>query len=245
MACTDVALQAGFHVIGDRGVAEVVAGFRAAADSIGVERVRSGRHRLEHLEMITEEQVEELAGLGVTASVQPVFDAWWGGTDGLYENRLGSRSRGMNPYATMLRAGMTVAFGSDSPVTPMDPWHAVRAAVHHHDERQRVDVRAAIEAHTAGGWAAASATPQHRASAASTSPERRLDGGGVIEVGAPAYVAVWDAGGDTAGGDTAGDIDLAELVAPGRELPRCVMTIVAGRAAHDPYDEFPTTGADR
>ena len=234
IACTEVALQAGFHVIGDRGVAEVVAGFRAAADRIGVDRVRAGRHRLEHLEMITAAQVEELAGLGVTASVQPVFDAWWGGPEGLYENRLGSRKQGMNPYATMREAGMAVAFGSDSPVTPMDPWLAVRAAVHHHDERQRLGVRAAIEAHTAGGWAAASVPSRPRASAASTSSERRL--GGQVVVGAPAYLAVWD---------TEDGIDLEALVAPEAELPRCDLTIVAGRAAHDPYDEFPTTGPGR
>ncbi len=53
VACTDAGLQAGFHVIGDRAVAEVVAGFEQAAEKVGAEAVRSARHRLEHLEMVS------------------------------------------------------------------------------------------------------------------------------------------------------------------------------------------------
>ena len=213
VSCTERGLQAGFHVIGDRAATEVVTGFVAAAQRIGADRVRAGRHRLEHLEMVSTEQVEQLADLGVAASVQPVFDAWWGATDGLYASRLGDRHRGMNPYGTMLEHGMTVAFGSDTPVTPMDPWLAVRAAVHHHDAAQRIDARTALEAHTTAGWWVAG--------------EGRA--GGRIEPGALAYLAVWDAVGGT---------DLDSLVAPDRELPRCDLTIVAGRAAHDLLDEY-------
>lgn len=173
VACTEQRLQAGFHVIGDRGVSEVVAGFRMAAERVGDEAVRVCRHRLEHLEMVTPEQVHELARLGVVASVQPVFDAWWGGPDGLYETRLGGRAKGMNPFATMRRAGMTVAFGSDSPVTPMAPWDAVRAAEHHHDPSEQIDAGAALEAHTVAGWEAAGVTA------------------GTLASDASAYVAVW------------------------------------------------------
>ena len=36
--------------------------------------------------------------------------------------------------------GVRLALGSDSPVTPFDPWAAVRAAVRHHDSAQRLDV---------------------------------------------------------------------------------------------------------
>ncbi len=225
VACTARGLQAGFHVIGDRAVDAVVAGFRTAADRLGEQRVRDGRHRLEHLEMVTTAQLEELAALGVAASVQPVFDAWWGAAGGLYENRLGSRGRGMNPFRSMHEVGMTTAFGSDSPVTPLDPWAAVRAAVHHHDDAQRLDARTAIDAHTVGGWQAAGAS------------------GGTVQAGASAHLAVWDASNVT---------DLDALVAPGRELPRCELTIVAGRAAHDALQEWPTattapsvTGAER
>jgi predicted amidohydrolase YtcJ len=238
IACTEQGLQAGFHVIGDRAVSHVVEGFRAAAGSLGEERVRGGGHRLEHLEMVTSEQLAELARLGVAASVQPVFDAWWGGAGGLYETRLAGRSRGMNPYRSMLEAGMVVAFGSDSPVTPMNPWLAVRAAVHHHDETQRLDARTAVRAHTVAGWQLARATLRPRVSDVSTSRERPL--GGEMAVGAPAYLAVWDTGDRPDLGSTdLGNGHLEALVAPGRDLPRCDLTLVAGRAAHDAHQEWP------
>ncbi len=42
-----------------------------------------------------------------------------------------------------------LAFGSDTPVTAIDPWAAVRAAVHHKTEGFGVSPRAAFTAHTA------------------------------------------------------------------------------------------------
>ena len=71
--------------------------------------------------------------------------------------------------------GVALAFGSDSPVTPLDPWGSVRAAMWHHNPAHRMSVRAAFAAHTRGGWRAV-----HR------------DGEGVLAPGAPATFAVWD-----------------------------------------------------
>ena len=89
VACTRVGLQAGFHVIGDRAVEAVVEGFRAAAEVVGVPALVQARHRLEHVEMCTPEQMQMLGDLGVTASMQPLFDAYWGGPSSLYAQRLG------------------------------------------------------------------------------------------------------------------------------------------------------------
>jgi predicted amidohydrolase YtcJ len=147
-----------------------------------------------------------LAELGVTASVQPLFDRWWGGPGGLYEQRLGDRHRGMNPFAAMHAAGVTLALGSDSPVTPVAPWQAVRAAGHHHDPAQRLPAQAALDAHARGGWAAA-----------------RLEGG-TLEPGAPADLAVWDV------------TTLERALDPEADVPRCLLTLVGGRIAHDPDD---------
>jgi predicted amidohydrolase YtcJ len=210
VACTEAGLQAGFHVIGDRAVGAAVAGLQRAAAQVGAETLRAARHRLEHVEMITRDQVAVLADLGVAASVQPLFDGWWGGAGRLYDQRLGARHRGMNPFATMHEEGVVLAFGSDSPVTPVAPWLAVRAAVHHTDPQQGVSAATALDAHTKGGWAAA-----------------RLDGG-TLEPGAPADVAVWD----VTALDTALD--------PSADAPRCLLTLVGGRAAHgDPHHLHP------
>ncbi|CAM5483350.1 hypothetical protein SCYAM73S_03580 [Streptomyces cyaneofuscatus] len=78
-ACTEAGLQAGFHAIGDAAVTAVVEGVRAAAERLGLARIRAARHRVEHAEMLTPETIAAFAELGLTASVQPAFDAAWGG----------------------------------------------------------------------------------------------------------------------------------------------------------------------
>ncbi|MER6168497.1 amidohydrolase [Streptomyces violaceorubidus] len=223
VACTEAGLQAGFHAIGDAAVSAVVEGVRAAADKTGLARVRAARHRIEHAEMLTPETVAAFAELGLTASVQPAFDALWGGEDGMYARRLGAeRARTLNPFAALLRAGVPLAFGSDSPVTPLDPWGTVRAAAFHRTPEHRVSVRAAFTAHTRGGWRAIG-----------------RDDAGVLVPGAPADYAVWRTGDlvvqapddrvarwstDPRSG-TPGLPDLA----PGRDLPVCLRTVVGGR----------------
>jgi predicted amidohydrolase YtcJ len=205
VACTRAGLQAGFHVIGDRALAEVVAGLRAAADLVGHAAVVAARHRLEHVEMPSHDDIKTLADLGVVASVQPMFDAEWGGTGELYEQRLDiERAAPMNPFATMLRAGITLAFGSDSPITPLGPWAAVRAATLHHAEHERLTPSEALDAHTRGG---------HRAG--------RDDHGGTLDIGQPATYAVWDC-------PTGLDHGALPVLAAGGKLPICVETVVDG-----------------
>ena len=87
--CTERGIQAGFHVIGDRGLEAVTSGLRQAADKVGVEAIVAARHRLEHVEMPAPADLAAIAELGVVASVQPAFDAAWGAPGELYEQRLG------------------------------------------------------------------------------------------------------------------------------------------------------------
>ncbi|MGR3938346.1 amidohydrolase [Streptomyces sp. BRA346] len=229
--CTEGGVQAGFHAIGDAAVSAVVEGVRAAADQVGLARIRAARHRVEHAEMLTPETIAAFADLGLTASVQPAFDAAWGGEEGMYAQRLGpERARTLNPYAALLRAGVPLALGSDSPVTPLDPWGTVRAAAFHRTPEHRVSARAAFTAHTRGGWRAIG-----------------RDDAGVLVPGAPADYAVWRTGElvvqvpDTrvAGWSTdprSGTPGLPDLT-PGGQLPVCVRTVVGGRTVHSRPDE--------
>ncbi|MFF8833078.1 amidohydrolase [Streptomyces sp. NPDC015131] len=222
-ACTEAGLQAGFHAIGDAALSTVVAGVRAAAETVGTARVRAARHRVEHAEMLTPETVAAFAELGLTASVQPAFDAAWGGEDGMYARRLGAeRARTLNPYAALLRAGVPLAFGSDSPVTPLDPWGTVRAAAFHRTPEHRISVRAGFTAHTRGGWRATG-----------------RDDAGVLVPGAPADYAVWRAGdlvvqapddrvARWSTDPRSGTPGLPDLT-PGSDLPVCLRTVVSGR----------------
>ncbi|RDG31570.1 amidohydrolase [Streptomyces corynorhini] len=222
-ACTEAGIQAGFHAIGDAAVDAVVEGVRRAAERLGTARVRAARHRVEHAEMLTPDTVAGFAELGLTASVQPAFDAAWGGADGMYATRLGAeRAATLNPYAALLRAGVPLAFGSDSPVTPLDPWGTVRAAAFHRTPAHRISVRAAFTAHTRGGWRAVG-----------------RDDAGTLVPGAPADYAVWRTGelvvqapddrvARWSTDPRSGTPGLPDLT-PGRPLPVCLRTVVSGQ----------------
>src|SRR5690606_1597598 len=104
----------------------------------------------------------------------------WGGQDGMYGRRPGTeRAAGLNPFSRPARTGVLLAGGSDSPVTPVDPWRSVRAAVNHRTEGAGISPRAAFTAHTKAGYRAAGVN----------------DGvSGTLVPGAPADYAVWEAG---------------------------------------------------
>lgn len=174
--CHDVGIAGGFHAIGDAAIATVLAGFGQAADRVGLEALRAARHRVEHLELTDRAMIASLVGYGVIASVQPAFDRLWGGERRMYARRLGpERALATNPFGAMHAVGVAMAFGSDSPVTPLDPWGTVRAAMCHHNPGSRLTDRAAFAAHTRGGWRAVG-----------------QDDHGALVPGAPATFAVWE-----------------------------------------------------
>jgi len=225
VAATRHGLQAGFHAIGDGAVTAITQALRNAATELGQSEVRTARHRLEHVEAAGEQDWQVFADLGVVASMQPGFDAAWGGDHGMYAARLGgSRAVALNNFAAAAKAGVTLAFGSDSPVIEIGPWAAVRAAVHHRSPGSSISTRAAFSAHSRGGRRAA-----------------KQDDQGLLTPGSPATFTVWAASElvvqvpderlsawstDPRSG-TAGLPEL-ELGAP---LPTARATVVAGRVA--------------
>jgi predicted amidohydrolase YtcJ len=72
---------------------------------------------------------------------------------------------------------VVLAFGSDAPVTPVDPWGTVRAAVGHRSPGSEIGVMEALAAHTYGGYRAGAATDSLA---------------GTLLPGAPASYAIWD-----------------------------------------------------
>ncbi|WP_206426150.1 amidohydrolase [Nakamurella antarctica] len=232
VACALAGIQPGFHAIGDDAVDAVAAGLRRAAERLGPNgsvALAAVTPRIEHAEMVGPEAIATFAATGTVASVQPLFDALWGGEAGMYSQRLGGERAGrMNPFAALASAGVTLALGSDAPVTPADPWAAVQAAVHHRTPGFGLSSRGAFTAHTRGA---------HRAAG------RVERGVGTISVGAPADIAIWQAGElvrpvsaeklSRWSTDPKSRVPLLPDLMPGNDLPSCVATISAGKVTFD------------
>ncbi len=202
--CAVHGVQGGFHAIGDQAIATVLDGFAGAAKQVGLERIRAGRHRIEHVELLDKALIAGLVDYGIVASVQPAFDRLWGGEHGMYAQRLGrARSLASNPIGALAGVGVLLAFGSDSPVTDLDPWGTCRAAMRHHNPVQRIGAKAAFAAHTRGGWRAVG-----------------VDDEGVLNPGWSATFTVWDT-----------TEDISEVLHT-EDNPRARVTVLRGRPIH-------------
>jgi predicted amidohydrolase YtcJ len=189
-----VGLDVAVHAIGDRAVTEALAAFEATG----------ARGGIEHVQLTTRDDVRRMAALGVRASVQPahliddrdVTERLWPG-----------RAERCFPLRWMLDDGVEVVLGSDAPVSPLDPWLAIAAAVHRSgDEREP--------------WHPEQAITAREALAAST------DGWGTVAPGHPADLVLLDA--DPLSGDS--DRDHARRLRGFADHVRTVW--VAGEVAH-------------
>jgi hypothetical protein len=137
------ALQLALHAIGDRAIRQAIEVFERV---LGRQARPDHRHRIEHAEMITGELTRRLAKLAVIASVQPNFVGRWQQPGGLYERRLGRRARRLNPFRSMLRAHVVLAFGSDG--MPLDPLYGLVSAMNHPASGERLGFVEALHAYT-------------------------------------------------------------------------------------------------
>jgi predicted amidohydrolase YtcJ len=109
-------LTSAIHAIGDRANALALDAFAATGASGSIE----------HAQLLRDADVARFARLGVVASVQPehamddrdAAERLWPG-----------RTRRAFVLRSLLDSGATLAFGSDAPVAPLDPWVAMSAAV--------------------------------------------------------------------------------------------------------------------
>jgi predicted amidohydrolase YtcJ len=121
-------LQISVHAIGDGGVRRTLDGYEAARKANGP---RDSRHRIEHIEMIDKADVWRLKQLGVIASLQPIVGL---GVPGNPQEPCRSRIAPEKlPYAyawqTLRETGAVVAFSSDWPVSPLNPFLGMQAAM--------------------------------------------------------------------------------------------------------------------
>ncbi len=110
-------LEVATHAIGDAAVAAALDAYAATG----------ARGSIEHAQLIGRDDVRRIAELDLRASVQPghllddrdLTELIWPGR--------GDRSFA---FRWMLDDGVRLCFGSDAPVSPLDPWLAMAAAVH-------------------------------------------------------------------------------------------------------------------
>jgi predicted amidohydrolase YtcJ len=147
-------LQVGVHAIGDAAIEQAISAWEGVAREVGLDEVRALRHRIEHFECASDDHIARAARLGLAASVQPAFDRFWGGEDGLYARRMGwQRASNMNRFKSMVEARLVVGAGSDSTVTPLDPFLQMASLRQHHLSTERVDGDTALRLHTTGSHA--------------------------------------------------------------------------------------------
>lgn len=133
-------LQMHLHAIGDEAITAVLDAY---------EGTDGERHRIEHTEVLSDALVERLGASDVVVSAQPNF-LKWADEGGLYDARLGEqRRRETNQFRSLLDTGAQLAFGSDC--MPLNPLLGIEQAVSAPDPAQRLSVREALRAYTAGG----------------------------------------------------------------------------------------------
>ncbi len=110
------------HAIGDAATRAVVDAYEASSAAW---RAAGLRPRLEHAQHMHRDDVRRAGALGLVASMQPIhltFDV-----DSI-QAELGDRLERAYPMRSLLGAGAVLAFGSDTPVAPPDPFEGMRAA---------------------------------------------------------------------------------------------------------------------
>ncbi len=159
------ASQLGFpisiHAIGDRANREVLDLFEELSHHMPAPSVP---HRIEHVQIIQPDDLPRLAQLNITASVQPIHAI---DDMDLADRILGDRGAHLYNFASLLRSGALLAFGSDGPVADVNPFAGIHAALYRQRpermaagswyEDERISLEDAIYAYTMGpaiatGW---------------------------------------------------------------------------------------------
>jgi hypothetical protein len=137
MGADKAGLQTAIHAIGDRANDEVLDIYQKVAEANGE---RDRRSRIEHAQHLRQEDIKRFGSQKVVASMQPfhiIDDGRWAGKR-LDDKRLA----GTYAFRTLLDTGAVIAFGSDSPVAPINPLLGVYAAV----------TRRTLDDKNPGGW---------------------------------------------------------------------------------------------
>ena len=149
-------IQVAVHAIGDAAIGEVLDSYEKAGVTF------QERFRIEHASVSSPDLIETMKRIGIVAVVQPhfVISDWW------IVDRLGEeRATWAYPFKTLLKRGIHVAFSTDAPVEPVNPWLTLYAAISRgepdaiplalYTQHERLDLHEALRCYTYGSAYAA------------------------------------------------------------------------------------------
>lgn len=121
--CISQRLNCAIHAIGDRAnrnVLNTFADFDSESERLGL------RHRIEHAQLLKEEDILLFNKKNIIASVQPIHLAH---DIPMIQKYWGSRGRYAYAFGSLSNSGARVIFGSDTPIESFDPWSAIYTAL--------------------------------------------------------------------------------------------------------------------
>jgi len=144
------------HAIGDRANQEILNGYHRIRQYETKHGLAHGRHRIEHVQILSPEDHSRLHEYGIIASVQPIHAT---SDMDISDRHLGKRAKDAYVFRSLLDHDTIIAFGSDAPVESPNPFLGIHAAVTRrrtngdpgaegwHPE-QKITVKEAISAYT-------------------------------------------------------------------------------------------------
>ena len=127
--------QTAIHAIGDRAIQQVITCSQ-----------HGERNRIEHAELVRDDQIPLIKELGLILSMQPNF-LQWSHPDGLYDIRFGTAID--NRFQLLKKASIPLVFGSDC--MPFSPLYGIDKVVNAPFEEQRLSVMEALAMYTCNG----------------------------------------------------------------------------------------------
>lgn len=145
LECYKNHLQLSLYTIGDRAIG---AALKAHEDALYQTGITGLRHRLEHVELANAEHIRKAKEMGIIFSMNPTYEAYWGGTDKMYRQRLGDNYVKTNMFREIIDQGVCLTGGSDSDITEYNPMIGISAAVNHPVKQHQISVYEALELYT-------------------------------------------------------------------------------------------------
>ncbi len=142
-------LQIAIHAVGPRAIDMLLDCYEQA---IKENNTSNQRHRIEHFELPTENQILRAKELNLVLAMHPTYELYFRGKDDMYDKRIGyERTRLTNPLKSIIDKNITVAGCSDSDVLPIDTMLGVYAATNHINENSRISTYEALKMYTING----------------------------------------------------------------------------------------------